>query len=352
MKAIVVTPQKPGVDIREIEIQEKGEIRVMTRLSGLCGTDRGIVNGDLDFARPPPGNDYLVLGHETLGEVVEGNDRLRKGDLVVPVVRRGCGECLNCKVGHQDFCETGKFTEIGIRGAHGTMREEFWDSEENLVKVAPSIGEIGVLLEPLSNVVKATRELESIQRRMLWRCEDSTYQCRTAVVLGSGPIGLLFSLTLKTMGFNVIVANRRPPSSVEEEIVKATGSIFINTSSEQLPEMDLLVDTSGHPSAFVPLLQKIRKNGALVLFGTTGKERAEITAEDVTRIVENNVVIMGSVNASKDDFQQGGNLLVTWKEMYGEVMSKFITRKVSVEEAPEVLEHKVPGEIKTVIKWK
>ena len=356
MKAIVVRAGKASLE--EVELKEelgRGMVRVRTLYNGICGTDRGIVSGSLKFSRPPQGFDYLVLGHETLGEVQEVGEgvNLRKGDLVVPVVRRGCGECLNCLVGRQDFCETGKFTEIGIRGAHGTMRETFVDYAENLVVLPRELGEYGVLLEPLSNVVKAVREVEYLQGRSLWRCRNSTYSCRDAAIIGSGPIGLLFSMALKTMGFNVYVLNRRPPSEVEKDITEAVGARFVDTTKEvaPLPGPDLLVDTSGHPSAFVPLLDRIKKNGAVILFGTTGKEREEITAEQVTELVENNVLLVGSVNASKEDFREGGNLLTLWKEEYPDVLGKMITHKVSPGEAVNALSGKLKGEIKTVVDW-
>ncbi|BCS93761.1 glucose 1-dehydrogenase [Metallosphaera javensis (ex Sakai et al. 2022)] len=353
MKAIIVRPPNEGVEVKDISLKESVDRKVVvrTKLNGLCGTDRGLVTGRLTFARPPEGYDFLVLGHETLGEVVKGFGEFSPGDLVVPVVRRGCGSCLNCMLGRQDFCETGRFTEIGIRGAHGTMREQFLEDPRYLVKIPKELGEEGVLLEPLSNVVKALTEMEYLQRRMWWRCDDSTYSCRTAVVLGSGPIGLLFSMGLRSMGFQVIVANRRPPSNVESEITRGIGATFVNTSEHGDLEPDLLVDTSGHPSAIVPLLSRVRKNGAVILFGTTGLEKYQLTADDVTALVENNVLIFGSVNASKADFEGGVNLLMEWKSRYPGILERMITKRVSVEEAPQVLREKIPGEIKTVIDW-
>lgn len=261
MKAIVVRPPQEGVEVRDVNLEEpnNGKILIRTKLSGMCGTDRGIVSGKLTFSRPPDGYDYLVLGHETLGEVVEGNEHFKPKDLVVPVVRRGCGTCLNCKMGRQDFCETGNFTEIGIRGAHGTMREEFLEDPRYLVRIPSVLRDVGVLLEPLSNVVKALNEMEAVQRRTWWSCDDSTYSCRTAVVLGSGPIGLLFSMALRNLGFEVIVANKRPPSPVEMEVVNGINASFVNTSEHKELKPDLLVDTSGHPSASFLFFLRLRK---------------------------------------------------------------------------------------------
>jgi threonine dehydrogenase-like Zn-dependent dehydrogenase len=94
MKSIAVVPKS-----REVRIVEEAEPRLETptqaRLRmldvGVCGTDREICA--FEYGTPPPGRDYLVLGHESLGEVREvgpGATRVRPGDLVVPMVRRPC----------------------------------------------------------------------------------------------------------------------------------------------------------------------------------------------------------------------------------------------------------------------
>ena len=359
MKAITVKPNTIGVEVKDVDLKEtpkKGQVLVKTVMTGICGTDRGIVSGKISFAYPPNGYPFLILGHEGLGqveEVGEGVEELKKGDYVVPVVRRGCGVCLNCRIGRQDFCETGKFVEAGIRGKHGFMREEFVDDEMYLVKVPEEVKDVAVLTEPLSNVVKAIDELLFVQRRMVWNCEDSTFECRKAFVVGTGPIGTFFSMILRTWGFEVYMLNKREPSAIEEYISQKIGATFYDTRQgiEKLPDVDLIVDTSGVPSAFIPLMKKMKPNSALILFGTVEGEKAEVTSDLVTEIVEKNILVMGSVNASKRDFQQALNYLTIWKYRYGDVLSRMITKVVNVEEAPEVLMKKVKGEIKTVIKW-
>jgi len=359
MKAVVVVPKKVGVEVKDVDLKEelgKGQVRVKTLYTGICGTDRGIANAKLTFSYPQRGFDFLILGHEGLGvveEVGEGVNTLKRGDYVVPVVRRGCGVCLNCKIGRQDFCETGKFVEAGIRGKNGFMREEFVDDEMWLVKVPDSLKDFAVLTEPLSNVVKAIDELVFVQRRMIWTCEDSTFGCRNAVIIGSGPIGTFFSLLLTTLGFNVYIVNKREPNTFEAYIAERIGATFIDSSKEKdrIPEADLIVDTSGYPSAFIPLLPKMKHNSALVLFGTVGGEKDEITSDLITSIVEKNILIVGTVNASKRDFEGALNYLSIWKDRYHSVLDKIITSKVPVEKAPEVILKKPANEIKTVIQW-
>ncbi|MCY0874546.1 MAG: glucose 1-dehydrogenase [Acidianus infernus] len=359
MKAIVVKPHQAGMEVKDVNIEEKvgkGQVLVKTLYTGVCGTDRGIVGNKLSFVRPQEGWSELILGHEAFGqvkEVGEGVKELKKGDYVVPVVRRGCGVCLNCKIGKQDFCETGNFVEAGIRGKNGFMREEFVDDEVYLVKVPEAIKDIAVLTEPLSNVVKAIEEVMYIQQRMIWNCEDGAYDCRNAYVVGTGPIGTFFSLLLRTYGFNVYMLNKRDPSPAEEYVSTKIGAEFVNTTKgvDHLPKADIIVDTSGFPSAFIPLMHKMNKNSILVLFGTQTGDKVQIDADLVTFMVENNIAVVGSVNANKWHFKSAVNYLTMWKEKYGDLLNRMITTVVPPEDAKEILENKPKGEIKSVIKW-
>ena len=83
----------------------------------------------LPMALRPKALQYLVIGHEGLGEVLELGSAVRTlqvSDLVVPTVRRPCPSenCPACRAGWQDFCVTGHFTERGIKERHGFLVEE------------------------------------------------------------------------------------------------------------------------------------------------------------------------------------------------------------------------------------
>ena len=152
---------------------------------GVCGTDKEICA--FAYGSPPPGSDHFVLGHESLGEVVEtgpGVADLRAGDLVVSTVRLPCSDadCAPCRAGHYDFCMTGHYREHGIKGLDGFMTELVVEDRHNLHPVARDLRDVAVLVEPLTIAEKALIEVREIQQRLPWGGGP-----HRAVVLGAGP---------------------------------------------------------------------------------------------------------------------------------------------------------------------
>jgi glucose 1-dehydrogenase len=85
--------------------EEDGPVLVQMQAIGICGTDLEIINGE--YGAAPPGQDRLIIGHESLGRVAEAavDTGFRTGDLVVGVVRRRDPvPCPACAAGHWDMC--------------------------------------------------------------------------------------------------------------------------------------------------------------------------------------------------------------------------------------------------------
>ena len=156
MKAAAVYLEKKStglIDFEEPKITAPDQVKLKVLEVGVCGTDREICS--FDYGYPQAGSDYLVLGHECLGEVIEVGSAVQQfkvGDLAVPMVRRPCGhpECVACRAGRPDFCYTGDFKERGINQLHGFMTELVVDSEEYMNVVPASLRGIAVLTEPRS----------------------------------------------------------------------------------------------------------------------------------------------------------------------------------------------------------
>ena len=147
MRAVGVVPGEREVRLiehRTPKIAGANQVKIRSLEVGVCGTDREICT--FVYGSPPDGFDYLVLGHESLGEVVEvgsGVSQFKPGDLVVPSVRRPCSHahCLACREDKQDFCYTGDFTERGIKMTHGFLTEFYVDEEKYLTGVPPELRE-------------------------------------------------------------------------------------------------------------------------------------------------------------------------------------------------------------------
>ncbi|MCH7836597.1 MAG: alcohol dehydrogenase catalytic domain-containing protein, partial [Chloroflexi bacterium] len=198
MRAVIVTPKEPGSG-RLAEVPDPqprdGEVLVQVHQVGLDGTDAEILQGQ--YGEAPPGDDYLIIGHESLGRVVEvtnGAEGLSPGDWVVAIVRRPDPvPCRNCAAGEWDMCLNGQYTERGIKGLHGFLAEFYSEAPEFLVEIPADISAVAVLLEPVTIVEKAIEQIKRIQSRLVWQPER-------AVVLGAGPIGLLAGMLLSLEG--------------------------------------------------------------------------------------------------------------------------------------------------------
>src|SRR6188508_244989 len=169
MKAVTVVPKKVGtaklMDVPEPDTRN-GSVLVEAIAVGVCGTDVEIAEGKYGWA--PPGHDYLILGHESLGKVLDPGPSggLKKGDLVVGIVRRPDPvPCPNCAVGEWDMCRNGQYTERGIKGIHGFMSERWRTEPEYTIKVDRSLGILGVLLEPMTVITKALEQVLVVGQR-------------------------------------------------------------------------------------------------------------------------------------------------------------------------------------------
>ncbi len=126
MRALTVMPGKADsaelTDVAE-PVATEDTMLVEPVAVGLCGTDEEIVAGQYGWA--PPGRDRLVLGHESLGSVVEAPPGcgFAAGDLVVGIVRhRDPVPCPNCAVGEWDMCRNGATPSTASRSSTGSSR--------------------------------------------------------------------------------------------------------------------------------------------------------------------------------------------------------------------------------------
>jgi threonine dehydrogenase-like Zn-dependent dehydrogenase len=368
MKAVAVFPGSQEVKIVEHEVPRLSQPDlVMLRMLdiGICGTDREICS--FEYGTPPRGDDYLVIGHESLAEVVEVGsavNRLRVGDLVVPTIRRPClhSECLACRSMHQDYCYTGDFSERGIKEAHGYMTEYVVDHERYMNLVPPNLREVAVLAEPLTIAEKALAQIFwMMQHRPPWIDPDTPSEERgrglSALVLGVGPVGLLGAMTLVTAGFTTYVYSRELPPNPRIDLVEAIGATYISSQTTsiaqlaaQMGNIDLVYEAVGHSHFALEVLMVLGINGIYVLTGVPGLQ-AFIEADParlMREMVLKNQVLLGTVNAGPEAFASALRNLDVFSRRWPEAVRTLIAGRYPPEQAFDLILGRPTG-IKSVI---
>src|SRR5438874_3413011 len=322
MKAIAIFPKTHEVkliDHEEPKITTPTQVKLRTLEVGVCGTDRKITS--FQFGTPPAGSEYLVIGHEMLGEVVEVGSQVRDikpGDLAVTVVRHPCPHeyCRACRVGRQDFCFTGDFTEHGIKDLHGFMTEFVVDEERYLNLVPRELREVGVLTEPLTVAEKAIAQVWQIQQRLPWIDPNAPAHMRgkglKALVLGAGAVGLLGTMVLVAAGFETYVYSRSKVPNPKADLAEAIGGKYISsetTSVEQLAQqvgnIDLAFEAAGASKVAFDVMRVLGTNAIFAFAGVPDLTAPSKVDTDllIRDHVLKNQVVFGSVNADTAAFE-------------------------------------------------
>ena len=275
---------------------------------GVDGTDREI--NAAEYGAAPDGYDFLVIGHEGFGEVEAVGPAvsfIRPGDFVVATVRRP-GSSLYDAIGLQDMTTDDRYFERGISLRHGYLTEYYVEDEAFVVKVPAGLRTVGVLLEPMTVAQKGLAQAYEIQRRLkVWRP-------RTAAVMGAGTLGLLATLVLRLRGLQVTTFGRTPTPYLNADLVDAIGARYANTAERSIAAVvaadgpfDLIFEGTGSSAVVFDSMQALAKNGVLVLTSITGGNRTlEVPADRINLdFVLGNRVMVGSVNASRENFETG-----------------------------------------------
>lgn len=304
------------------------EARFRVRETGICGTDRTLAR--FSIGRPPAGESKLILGHEALGEVEavgSGVSGFAPGDLVVPMVRRPCGECSCCGRGRWDLCLTGRYVERGIVGAHGYFCDVAIDEARFLVPVPAALADLAVLVEPMSVVEKAVEA-------GLGAHEDTP---RTAIVLGAGPIGLLAALVLQSRGLAVTLVSLESETNPRAALARQAGIEYRRQASGPA---DLVIEAAGAPEAGFQAVRLLAPCGVAVILG----------AMDGTGtfpfhgLILGNRKVIGAVNAPRESFEAA---VTDLQRLDRRVLSQLIERR-SRREVFESLGPNPPQAVKLV----
>jgi threonine dehydrogenase-like Zn-dependent dehydrogenase len=344
VKAVTV---QPGVadSVRFEEVPEPdestGSILVEAVAVGVCGTDVEIASGAYGWA--PPGRERLILGHESLGRVLDpGSDRgVKAGDLIVGIVRRPDPvPCPNCAVGEWDMCRNGQYTERGIKEIDGFMSERWRIEPGYFTKVDPSLGLLAVLLEPTTVVAKAWELVAAMRARAFW-------QPRSVLVTGAGPIGMLAALVGVQNGLDVHVLDRAAEGA-KPRLVRDLGATYHSGAIADLGfQPDVVIECTGAGSLIIDSIRQVASGGVVCLTGVgSGGSASGLSPADMGKeIVLRNNVVLGSVNANRRHFYKAAEALAAADRTW---LGQLISRRVAPGSIADALQ-RGPDDIKVVV---
>jgi threonine dehydrogenase-like Zn-dependent dehydrogenase len=347
MRAVTVIPGQPG-SVALTGMPEPapadGPVLVHTRAIGICGTDAEIINGDYGWA--PPGQERLIIGHESLGQVAEAapGTGFAAGDLVVGIVRRPDPvPCPACAAGDWDMCTNGRYTERGIKARHGYASERYRIHPEYLVAVDPALGVLGVLLEPATVVAKAWDHIEKIGAR-------STWVPGKVLITGAGPIGLLAALLSVQRGYDTYVVDLVTEGR-KLAMARGLGASYFHAGDlgEAAAGADIIIECTGHVQGLLEVGPLHARQRIMCLTGVSsaGVESTVDPGLLNRNMVLQNSVLFGSVNANRRHYELGARALAQADPRW---LAGLITRRVPIGQWADAYTRS-PDDIKTVLEF-
>lgn len=344
MKAITVQPGIVGsarLDDIDEPPESDGALLVETIAIGVCGTDAEIVHGDYGWA--PPGRNRLVLGHESLGRILEAptGSSWSPGELVVGIVRRpDPTPCANCAVGEWDMCRNGGYTERGIKQHDGYGSQRYRIDPAYAVAVDGGLAGVGVLVEPTSVVAKAWDHIERIGSRAAWAP-------KRVLVTGAGPIGLLAALLGIQRGYDVHVYDL-VTEGLKPDLVTSLGATYHHDELDKAcGGADVVIECTGVGDLVFDVAEHVSPDGIVCLVGLSSAGRGiSVDAGAInTEIVLGNRVVFGSVNANRRHYEAAAAALLHAEPNW---LGRLISRRVPLAHWEQAFQRQ-PDDVKVVI---
>lgn len=346
MKALTVRPGvADSLEVVDIDVPSAAADQVVVEgvSIGVCGTDHELNGGHYGWA--PPGRDRLTIGHESLGRVVSApqDSGFAAGDLVAGVVRRPDPvPCAACAHGEFDMCRNGEYTERGIKQRDGFGSQTWVIEPQFLVKLDPTLGATGVLMEPTSVVAKAWDQIQRVGSRAF-------FDPQVALVTGAGPVGLLAALLGVQRGLQVHVLDV-VTSGLKPDLVAQLGASYHHGDLDDLLteiSPDIIIETTGAGALLAALLRSGKPYEIVCLLGMHDPQAgiAVDLASTGKGVVLDNGVVIGSVNANLDHWKQAADALAKAPRAW---LERLITRTVPLSEFAQAFDRR-PDDVKVVI---
>lgn len=270
--------------VREITVDDPGPGEVLVRMvvSGVCGTDEHVIQGDLPLPVP------MVMGHEGSGiveAVGSGVTSVRPGDPVVLSWLPGCGTCVACKSGWTGMCrETASAAEHGTLW-HGVRRVHLDDAEElSVMSLTGTLATYAVV--PEAGVVRLPDDFPLREAAILGCSATTGYGAvahrakvsagASVTVIGAGGVGIHVIAASRLFGAGRIVAVDPSPVRLEAarhfgatDLVQATGSDALMQVLDLTDGFgtDFAFEVVGTPETIAQAFNTVRPGGTAVVVG-------------------------------------------------------------------------------------
>jgi L-iditol 2-dehydrogenase len=258
--AILHAQEKISIEDLPLPALQPGEVRIQIKAALTCGTDLKVFKrGYHAKMLVPP----AVFGHELAGVISETDPEVRNweiGGRVVVANSAPCGKCFFCKNDQENLCEDLLF----LNGAYAeSIVVPARLVQKNLLRLKPETGfRDAALTEPLACVVQGVEDLKLRAGQNI-------------LILGAGPIGLMFAALAKNLGCHVTVAGRRAARLEAARKLGATQVIDIGDGADLVAKIraasetkfDAVIEAVGKPEIWEAAVQLVRKGGAVNFFG-------------------------------------------------------------------------------------
>ena len=291
-----------SIEIREVPtpVPGAGEVVVRIEAAATCGTDVKVFRrgGHPRMLKVP-----TPFGHEMTGVIAAigaGVEGWSEGDAVIVANSASCGRCAYCKRGQQNLCESIEY----LNGAYGEMillAPRF--VEMSLYRRPASLrASYAAVAEPLACVihgVQVSRELVPESRVLL---------------LGAGPMGLLFVNTLAAAGHHVTVADPNEPRLAMARRMNAAATLLVDREnphypSTERPEFDMVIEATGSTVAWQLALESVRPGGSVLLSG--GCAPGTTVPLDTHRLHYSEITVRGAYHHRPSTFAMAIEMLAS-----------------------------------------
>jgi L-iditol 2-dehydrogenase len=301
-----------------------GEIVVRIGAALTCGTDLKVYRrGYHAMMLKPP----IVFGHELAGIVAEAGPGARfiPGDRVLPMNSAPCDACFFCTRGQHNLCQNLLFNN----GAYAQyLRIPARIVEKNTLLVPHDLPfEQAALAEPLACVVHGFRESEA--------CAGDTM-----VVIGAGPIGLMFIHVAQLHGVRVIAVVKRDDQVAAARLFGASEVVRIREGIDTVATVraltgdsrgaDIVIEAVATPATWEQAIAMVRKGGVVNLFG--GPPKGTVVALDTNRLHYGDITLKASFHHTPTACRAAFDLIASGRFRAAD----FITRTAPLDEVPAV----------------